>query len=253
MQQPQLEPLSVGKLLDVAFGLYRALFVPLLVVTLVTAAVPLAISLYIEAAGGMYGHLPLTFGNLLLNMVLGSIGTAAATLIVAESYLGRALSAGEAFRRAAPFLGRIIGAAVMSTLLMGLGFMLLLIPGIIVAVGLSVTTPALVVEDIDAASIAMSRSWSLTSGHRWRIFSALGAVLFLMYIPVVALGGFAATRLTPGGLPGGEELATNAVASLLVALVQPLFYCVLTVVYYDLRVRKEAYDLELRAAGMGAQ
>jgi hypothetical protein len=35
--------------------------------------------------------------------------------------------------------------------------------------------------------------------------------------------------------------------------VQPLFYCVLTVAYYDLRVRKEAYDLELRAAGMGDQ
>ena len=251
MQQPQLEPLSVGKLLDVAFGLYRALFVPLLIVTLVTASVPLAVSLYVDAAGGMFVHLPLTFGNLLLNMVLASIGTAAATIIVAESYLGRAISAGEAFRRAAPFLGRIIVAAVLSAFLMGLGFLLLVIPGIIVAVGLATTTPALVVEDLDSAVSAMSRSWSLTRGHRWRIFRALSLVLFLMYIPVVALGGFAATRITPTGLPGGEELAMNAVSSLLVALVQPLFYCVLTVAYYDLRVRKEAYDLELRAAGMG--
>jgi hypothetical protein len=250
MQQPQLEPLSVGKLLDVAFGLYRALFVPLLIVTLVTTALPLTVSVYIEAAGGAFEHFGLFLANLGLNVVLGSIGTAAATIIVAEHYIGRVTTAGEAFRRATPFLGRVIVAAVLSTLLTGLGLMLFIIPGIILVAGLAVTTPALVVEDLDSALGAMSRSWSLTKGHRGRILRVLSAVLLLMYIPLVALGGYAATRVTPEGTIGTEGLALGAVASLLAALVQPLFYCALTVLYYDLRIRKEAYDLELRAASM---
>jgi hypothetical protein len=113
MQQPQLEPLSVGRILDVAFGLYRALFAPLLIVTLATASLPLAVSTYIEAAGGPFEHPQLFLGNLVLNVVLGSIGTAAATIIVAEHYVGRAINAGEAFGRATPFLGRVIGAALL--------------------------------------------------------------------------------------------------------------------------------------------
>jgi hypothetical protein len=32
--------------------------------------------------------------------------------------------------------------------------------------------------------------------------------------------------------------------------VYPLFYCVLTVAYYDLRVRKEGFDLEVLAAAL---
>ena len=250
MQQPQLEPLSVGRILDVAFGLYRALFVPLLIVTLVAAALPLALSTYIEAAGGSFEHLELFLTNLVLNVVLGSIGTSAATIIVAEHYVGRAISAGEAFGRATPFLGRVIGTALLSTLLIGLGLLLFIIPGIIVIVGLAVATPALVVENLDSSLAAMSRSWSLTRGHRGRIFRVISVVFVLMILPILALGGFATTRVTPEGFPGTEGLVFGAIASLLSAMVQPLFYCALTVAYYDLRVRKEAYDLELRAASM---
>ena len=41
-----------------------------------------------------------------------------------------------------------------------------------------------------------------------------------------------------------------AAASLLQVLIYPLLYCVLTVAYYDLRVRKEAFDLEVLASGL---
>ena len=52
MAAPALRPLSLGEVLDVSFGLYRSLFLPLLMVTLVTRALPLVVSVYIEAAGG---------------------------------------------------------------------------------------------------------------------------------------------------------------------------------------------------------
>lgn len=254
MPPPPLKPLSLGELLDVAFGLYRALFIPLLIVTLVTAALPLAIAMYVDAAGGTLENLPLVASNYLLDMVLSSVGTAATTIIVAESYVHRSISAGEAFRRAAPFLGRVFVATILMILLFSMGLMLFIFPGFIVITGLAVTTPALVVENLDSSMSALSRSWSLTRGHKRRIFGACAVVLLLMGIPLLALGGYAATRAgvdpSVGIVYSTEGLVLNAVAAILAALVRPLFYCVLTVIYYDLRVRKEAYDLELIAGGM---
>jgi hypothetical protein len=41
---------------------------------------------------------------------------------------------------------------------------------------------------------------------------------------------------------------TLAVVGVLQMLLYPLLYCVLTVAYYDLRVRKEGFDLEVLAS-----
>ena len=49
-------------------------------------------------------------------------------------------------------------------------------------------------------------------------------------------------------LTGG--LVTLAVAGVVQLFLYPLFYCVLTVAYYDLRVRKEGFDLEMLAASL---
>lgn len=253
MSQPVLRPLTLGEILDVAFGLYRSLFVPLLVVTLATSALPLALSVYIEASGGALLNLPLYFGNLLLNVVLGAIASAAATFVVSENYMGRSLSAGGAFARATPYIGRLVMLGLLMGLVVGLGFLLLIIPGIILFTGLALSTPAMVIEGLDAPTTAMGRSWALTRGHRAKIFGALFTVLILILLPMIALGGFAAAAGDAALLsPQASVMALVwlAAASLVQMMIYPLFYCVLTVAYYDLRVRKEAFDLEVLAAGL---
>ena len=47
---------------------------------------------------------------------------------------------------------------------------------------------------------------------------------------------------------GGSGLVAVALAGVVQMLIYPLFYCVLTVAYYDLRVRKEGFDLEVLAS-----
>jgi hypothetical protein len=240
MSGPVLRPLRLGEILDVSFGLYRSLFLPLLVVTLVTRALPLAVSAYVESAGGMVANLPLYLGSLILDMVLGAIATAASTFIVSESYMGRRLTASEAFSRAGPFIGRLIGLGILTSFVIVLGFLLLIIPGVILTCGLALSTPAMV------------RSWALTRGYRTKIFVALVVVGFLMYLPFLALGGIAAVTLGSEPGAGGMTgfLGLTSLAAVLSSLIWPLFYCVLTVCYYDLRVRKEAFDLEVLAAGL---
>ncbi len=254
MSGPVLRPLSLGEMLDVSFGLYRSLFVPLLVVTIVTRAVPLVLSVYLESAGGAFANLTLYFASAILSAILSAIAAGASTFIVSENYMGGRITAGEAFRRATPFVGRLIALTIMTTLLCGLGFMLLFFPALIIGTALSLGIPALVLENKPVASDAMGRSWALTRGFRWKLFVALAVVLFLLALPFLSLGVYAAASLPEGGSPAVLELTGflgfTILAALLQTLIYPLLYCLLTVAYYDLRVRKEAFDLEVLAAGL---
>jgi hypothetical protein len=152
-------------------------------------------------------------------------------------------------------MGRILIASLLMALVIGLGFLLMVIPGIILGVGLAVAIPAVVLETGRSASGALSRSWELTRGSRWRIFG-LGLTLFvLLYVPVVAISGLVAW-LIPGGAAAGfgpsstATIVALAIGGVVQLFIYPLFYCVLTVTYYDLRVRKEGFDLELLASSL---
>lgn len=250
-----LRPLSVGEILDTSFSLYRRHFGALATVSLVCTGLPLVLRLFVEAAGGLFAHLTLA---LLYGLSLGAlslIATGATVFIVSESYLGRPLTAREALMRATPYMGRILIAWLLIAVVIFLGSLLIIFPGIILAVGLAVAIPAVVLESGQSASGALSRSWELTRGSRWRIFG-LGITLFvLLYIPVVAISGLVAFLLPRGSAAAFGPSSTATIVALAIGgviqlFIYPLFYCVLTVMYYDLRVRKEGFDLELLASSL---
>jgi hypothetical protein len=252
MTAPALRPLSAGEILDVSFQLYRRHFGPLATVALVCSGVPVLLSLFIEASGGMLANFALTLVYYVVFTVLSAIATAATVFIVSESYLGRPLGAWEALSRATPLLWRLIVCSILLALLVGIGLILFVLPGIILASGLVLSFPALVLERQMSASGALARSWSLTRGSRLRIFALLLTLLVLLYIPLVAVGAVAAlmlpgTDLAGPGSPAIAGLVGVAIAGVVQLLIYPLFYCVLTVAYYDLRVRKEGFDLEVLA------
>jgi uncharacterized membrane protein len=250
-----LRPLGVGEILDTSFSLYRRHFGALATVSLVCTGLPLVLRLFVEAAGGLFTHLTLALVYMLSLVVLSLIATGATVFIVSESYLGRPLTAREALMRATPYMGRILIASLLMALVIGFGFLLLVIPGIMLGVGLAVAIPAVVLEAGRSASGALSRSWELTRGSRWRIFG-LGLTLFvLLYIPVIAISGLVAVLVPRGGAAafGASSTATIialAIGGVVQLFIYPLFYCVLTVTYYDLRVRKEGFDLELLASSL---
>jgi hypothetical protein len=255
MPPAMLRPLSVGEILDTSFTLYRRHFGPLATVSLVCTGLPLLLRLFMEAAGGMMANLSLALLYLLSMVVLSLVATGATVFIVSESYLGRPLSAREALSRATPYLGGILICSFLTAFIVGLGLLFLVIPGIILGTGLAVAIPAVVLEPGRSASGALSRSWELTRGSRWRIFGLGLTLLILLYIPLAAITGVLALLLPRAG--GSLTAATSvsavvalAVGGMIQLLLYPLFYCVLTIAYYDLRVRKEGFDLELLAASL---
>jgi hypothetical protein len=237
MLSPSLRPLSLGELLDVSFSLYRQLFGTLLVVGLVTSAVPMVIDVYIEQSGGATSQPLLWFGNAIFSVFLGAMGVGASTYIVSDSYLGESVNAGAALGRVVPYVGRMIALSIMSGLLVFMGLLLLIVPGIIIACGLALGATALVLEDLPAAGHALRRSWSLTSGYRTKVFGALLVTIILLMIPVIGMGVVSA-------VVGMEAFFTIASVALSV-LITPFLYVTVTVLYYDLRVRKEGFDLEM--------
>ena len=250
-----LRPLTVGEILDTSFSLYRRHFGALAVVSLVCTGLPLLLRLLLETSGGVFSNLPLALIYALSLVVLSLVATGATVFIVSESYLGRPISAREALQRATPYLGRILVCSMLLALVVGLGFLLMVIPGIILGVGLALAIPAVVLEPRTSASAALSRSWELTRGSRWRIFGLGVTLLILLYIPVVAISALAALVL-PGTMGAGfgpgslSTVLALAIGGVVQVFLYPLLYCVLTVTYYDLRVRKEGFDLELLASSL---
>jgi uncharacterized membrane protein len=255
MTPPILRPLSVGEILDTSFSLYRRHFGALATVALVCTGVPLLLRLFLEAGGGLLTNVTLFVLYLISLVVLSLVAMGATVFIVSESYLGRPISAREALARATPHLGRILICSLLTTLVVGLGFLLLVIPGIILAVGLALSIPAVVLESGTSASAALSRSWELTRGSRWRIFGLGLTLMVLVYVPVVAVTAVFAMLLPQAtaetfGPASVASIVALAIGGLVQMFLYPLFYCVLTVTYYDLRVRKEGFDLELLASSL---
>jgi uncharacterized membrane protein len=253
MTPPTLRPLTVGEILDTSFSLYRRHFSALATVALVCTGLPLVLRLFLEAGGGLLSNLLLAFLYGLSLVVLNLIATGATVFIVSESYLGRPLAAREALNRATPYIGRILVCSMLMAFIVGLGFLLLFLPGVVMAVGLALAIPAVVLEPRSTPSAALSRSWELTRGSRWRIFGLGVTLLILLYVPFVAVTGLLAVVLPKAsGAPFGPAsvwtVAAIAVGGVVQMFIYPLFYCVLTVTYYDLRVRKEGFDLELLAS-----
>jgi hypothetical protein len=247
MAAPSLRPLSLGEVLDVAFALYRSQFAPLLVVAAACQVLPMAMAVYINTTGSMAAQLGMSVLYLAVAVVLSALGVAASTLVISEAYLGRTLPASVALSRAAGLLGRLIGVSFLSWLLIGFGLMLLIVPGLILLAGLVLSAVVAVLEGAPTATEAMGRSWELTRGFRGKVFLAMLVAFLMLIVPGIAVGGAAAVV---GLTDGAASLGILVLESVLQLFIYPYVYVVMTVLYYDLRVRKEGFDLELLASAL---
>ncbi|HEX3928754.1 MAG TPA: hypothetical protein VHW65_12235 [Gemmatimonadales bacterium] len=249
MPAPTLRPLSVGEVLDVAFGLYRAKFAPLVVIAVVCRVLPEMFNIYLQLTGPLFAHLVLLLLLGLLSVVLAAIAVGASTYLVADAYLDRDLSAGDALRKAMGIAGRLMVVGMLFSLGVGLGFILFIIPGFFLLSGLVLSTPIAVLEPDVRTVGTLDRSWQLTRGHRGKVFLTMLVAMALIIVPSVA--AFAVGLFAGMMLSLTTRLIVSAVVSGVVGVfVTPYIYVVLTVLYYDLRVRKEGFDLEVLTEGL---
>lgn len=148
-------------------------------------------------------------------------------------------------------IGRLLGPAI-SALLIVAGIVGLVWFVVWVACGYGTTTPIVVLEDLSSSFDAFGRSWELTRGARGKVFGTV-AVAWLMsqFLPQMVVGGVGGVL----GAAGNTSLQPLfvVVASLLSIVLAPILPCALTLLYYDLRVRREAFDLQVLSDQLGTR
>jgi len=122
----------------------------------------------------------------------------------------------------------------------------------------SLSIQAKVLEDLPATD-AWSRSSQLSEGSRWRIFviwllflALTYAVLIMVQWPITIVSIMLARNMGPAAQMWAQ--VASAVAGFVSqCLVAPLGTIAFSLVYYDERVRKEAFDLQLMMTTLDAQ
>ena len=91
---------------------------------------------------------------------------AAISRAAADAYLGERVTLGRTLRYALSRLPAILWISIITSVVTIIGFILLVIPGIIAFFRLALAPAVLVVEDVRGTK-AVRRSWRLTHGHFW--------------------------------------------------------------------------------------
>jgi len=253
-----LRPLSTSELLDRTFHLYKNDFLIFFTIVAIPQLALLGVKLlYAESVHGMtrgrIGLLAIPVS--LLTVVCLGISQAATVHAVSNLQLGRPARVGEAFAAIRPSIFRYLWIAFALTYIIAFGFLLLLIPGVYWTLKYAVAMPSAVVEGT-GLSESMSRSSELTEQDLQRVL-ALYALFTLLTWTVGGLLQFGLGLRFPFLRVHGPVIfhATRYVLLTVAAfvtqsLVGPLLTIALTLLYYDERVRKEGFDLQLMMSNL---
>jgi hypothetical protein len=259
-----LRPLTTGELLDRTFSLYRrhfGLFLGIFAIPHLFVLAFQCLGVALEPAStqlsNILSRLPWIYGAMILSWIFGAVSQAATVMAVSQVHLDHPTSVVDAYSRVKKDLLGVVGLSFIVGLAAG-ACLILIVPGILLFVMWSLAVQAKVLEHKGVFE-AMTRSSDLTRGRRWRIF-VVGALFFLLAIVVAQLlqwpinlatglsGNIALQRVAPLW-----QVASMAATFISECLVGPLATIAFSLIYYDERVRKEAFDLQLMMMTLDAQ
>jgi hypothetical protein len=165
--------MSPGQIYGEAWELYKRFwqhFIPIaLVVFAVVAAVSFVLVLLLGWVGAILAGLFSIAGTFWLQ---GAIAEA-----VSDVRDGRAdLSIGDTLRKIKPKIARLVGAGLLAGLGIIGGFILLIVPGLILLTWWVLISPVIVLEDKGAIE-AFGRSRELVRGNGWNVFGAIAIAI----------------------------------------------------------------------------
>ncbi len=270
MATSTLRPLSIGEILDAGIKVVQRQWRPLIksillfvfplavVSTLLVAAIdPDQLELNPENTPPLGQEDAADLGGMAVTLVLGVLTflmvTIACFKIVCDAWLGATPDVGRSLR----FGLRRVWPAFLLTLVWTVcvfGAALLIIPGIWLCVVWSLSLPALLFEGAGPIQ-ALRRSFALVKGRWWATFLLVlvGLVLVTLFGTVVSLlpQAFAEIFAPENALANG--IASVIGTTIAGVILYPYSSALLTIMYFDQRVRKEGFDLQLLAQGVGVE
>ncbi len=176
------------------------------------------------AAGADFNQVMETFRESFRQMIPGQLAIALSALIgtagILRLWLSRTgTSVGEALTFALMLFPTMLAIQILCGIALGLGFILLLVPGLYLLGRLALVTPAVADRSLYNPFEAIRTSWELTRGNGWAIFFFLFLVALVIVIAALIIGGIVSVIAgnEPGFgrmLGGFIEAAFSAVGSL---------------------------------------
>jgi len=241
-------PRTGTEIVDASFELLRAHYARLVMISALSYVPVMVVQLAVNRSLSSVAvddpaRIVPTLGVLLVSAIAQSLGDGVLTLVTANAYRGHPLDVARATRHTMRRAGGVIAAALRKWISIAFGFAFFFVPGIILF-RWYFAIPATVLLENRSSGDAMERSRALAKGEGNKILGTLGLVYVSSVILQLMVSAFFATLL--GGRPRGEIAALAFAACL-----HPLLSVVATLLYYDVRIRREGYDIELLAAELG--
>jgi hypothetical protein len=217
------QKLDVGKVFSRIFELYTSQ---------ASVYLPAALILYLPLAivsGAVFtgtGGLFVLLLIIALGFVTGFIYQGLVVRSVQDLQDGqRDLSVGELFRSVVPVLGSLILVGVVGGIAEGIGFLLLIVPGVILVTIWAVVAPAIVIEN--RSFDAFGRSYELTRGNFWQVLAVI-VVLFIIQFIIQRIFGAIGGGISDSFLPYAIFTLIGSV------IIAPLSALASAVMYFEL-------------------
>ncbi len=185
-------------------------------------------------AGADFNQVMETFRESFRQAIPGQILVALCTLIgtagILRLWLSRTgTSVGEALTFGLMFFPTMLAIQILCGFAMGLGFILLIIPGLYLLGRLALVAPSVADRSLYNPFEAIRTSWDLTRGNGWAIFFFLFLVAIVIIIAALIVGGvvsvIAGTEPGFGRMLGGFiEAVFGAIGSLVSIAVSAAAY-----------------------------
>ncbi len=273
-----LRPMGVGEILDGALTIYRRHFTTFVALGVIVLGLPVVLTIYAQLSGPQQ-HPVLLFFAALLQYFAGLLLTAGVIRVISDFYLGREASLGQALALGVQKVWPLFVVGLGKAIVIGLVFIVpaalagLAIPmlgktgglGALVAIafiggaawlatfvacGYGVTTQVVVLEPLSSSFDAFGRSWDLTRDRKLKVLGLALVAFILVAVPSIGIGALAGV-LRLSSYSGASVLLV--LAAILPVILTTVLPCVFTLMYYDLRVRREAFDLELLSQHLGTR
>lgn len=247
IEKPSRE-LSVGEIITQAFSLYSSNFIlfftPFLVAGLITGTFSLAVNYYLplpappapeapfeEIIAWLPGFIATLIAVALLTGIISWIisRVVEGTVVKCTSDLlekgESSLSEGLGFTVSKLF--SLLGAGIVTGILIAIGFVCLIIPGIILLIMFSLVVPAIIIEEKGVFE-SLGRSRRLVSRRWGKTF----VLLLIVGIIIAILSAIAGLLAAPFGL------ASSIVSAIITALIQPILPLAMVLLYYSMIARE---------------
>jgi len=247
---PLERPLSAGEVLDAGISLFKVSLLRCLPLSLAAVVLGQLPALYARLSGRAPSFSDIGPLEALLALLAGVANVVLWGAILLRQRAianGRdstlAQDLGGPLARLLPVLGMILA----STALIGLGLVLLVLPGLYLAVALMFAYPAMLFDG-ESALGSIRASWRLVRGNWWRTSMIVTVALFaiIVFYAIGSVVGVMIAQVAGGGDVGRVFLATSVIGALIGALFTPFMCAVSLAQYAELRLRSGGGDLARR-------